>query len=358
MILMAIPAEFKYRMSFMHARKQEYDQNSMKNALFPTTRYSASALKTLDIELQALETLKEALQSQELSRSVDKAIQALAATHGRVIVTGMGKSGHIASKIAATMRSTGTSALYLHPGEASHGDLGVITQEDVVLAITWSGETAELGDILHYCKHFGVTLIVATSHPDSTAGRAADICLAMPHVREACPNELAPTSSTTLQLVLGDALAMALIEARGFTPSDFRVFHPGGKLGAQLCTVGEIMGTDDAIPRVGGDASLISATIEMSRKRYGCTAVVDEADRLVGAFTDGDLRRCIAVHDLNDNIGLHMSPNPLTVTANTLASEALRILNENAVSVLFVEEDGGKLVGIVHMHDIVRAGVA
>lgn len=328
----------------------------MKSALFQATRHSASALKTLEIELQALETLREALQAPEMSLAVDEAIKALAATRGRVIVTGMGKSGHIARKIAATMRSTGTSALYLHPGEASHGDLGVITGQDVVLAITWSGETAELGDILRYCNHFGVTLIVATSHADSTAARAADICLVMPAVKEACPNELAPTSSTTLQLVLGDALAVALIEARGFTSSDFHVFHPGGKLGARLAVVGEIMGTGDAIPRVGGDASLTSATIEMSRKRYGCTAVVDAEDRLLGVFTDGDLRRCIAVHDLNDNIGLHMSVNPLTVTPDALASEALRILNENAVSVLFVEE-AGKLVGIVHIHDIVRAGV-
>ncbi|GLK44130.1 MULTISPECIES: KpsF/GutQ family sugar-phosphate isomerase [Novosphingobium] len=328
----------------------------MTKALFQT-RSSASALKTLDIELEALEALRTALQSPALGNEVDRAIQTLAATRGRVIVTGMGKSGHIARKIAATMRSTGTSALYLHPGEASHGDLGVITPQDVVLAITWSGETAELGDIFHYCRIYGVTLIVATSHAHSTAGRAADICLAMPPVREACPNELAPTSSTTLQLVLGDALAVALIEARGFTSSDFRVFHPGGQLGAKLCTVGEIMGVGEAVPRVGRDATLISATLEMSRKRYGCTAVVDADGRLVGAFTDGDLRRCIAVHSLEDNIGLHMSENPLTVAPDILASEALRILNENAVSVLFVEQQG-TLAGIVHIHDIVRTGVA
>ncbi|MCJ2188346.1 KpsF/GutQ family sugar-phosphate isomerase [Novosphingobium beihaiensis] len=327
------------------------------NSVLSQARHSASALKTLKIELDALNALRTALETTGLREEVDRAIQALAATPGRVIVTGMGKSGHIARKIAATMRSTGTSALYLHPGEASHGDLGVITKQDVVLAITWSGETAELGDILHYCNRYGVTLIVATSHPDSTAGRAADICLAMPPVREACPNALAPTSSTTLQLVLGDALAVALIEARGFSSSDFYVFHPGGKLGSQLVTVGEIMGVGEAIPRVGRDASLTSATLEMSHKRYGCTAVVDEDERLVGAFTDGDLRRCIAVHDLNDNIGLHMSPNPLTVLPETLASEALHILNENAISVLFVEQDG-KLAGIIHMHDIVRAGVA
>ncbi|MCW6531261.1 KpsF/GutQ family sugar-phosphate isomerase [Sphingomonas sp. MMSM20] len=321
-------------------------------------RYASSALKTLDIELQALEILREALQAPALSRSVDAAIRTIAATRGRVIITGMGKSGHVARKIAATMCSTGTSALYLHPGEASHGDLGIITREDVVLAITWSGETTELGDILQYCRRYGVPLIVATSQADSTAARAADICLIMPTVREACPNELAPTSSTTLQIVLGDALAVALIEARGFTPSDFRIFHPGGRLGVQLSTIGQIMGTGDEIPRVTRGASLTSATIEMSRKRYGCTAVVDEAGMLIGAFTDGDLRRCIAVHDLNDDIALHMSPQPVTVTADTLAAEALKTLNDHAVSVLFVVDDAGMLIGIVHMHDIVRMGVA
>lgn len=328
----------------------------MRTEIFPTA-HAASALKTLEIEIQALEALRGALEKSELGRNVDAAIRAIVASRGRVIVTGMGKSGHIARKIAATMRSTGTSALYLHPGEASHGDLGLISQSDIVLAITWSGETTELSDILHYCRRFGVKLIVATSHSDSTAARAADICLVMPPVREACPNSLAPTSSTTLQLVLGDALAVALVEAQGFTSSDFRTLHPGGHLGAQLCTVGQIMGTGEAIPRVGRDASLTSATLEMSRKRYGCTAVVDDADMLVGAFTDGDLRRCIAVHDLNDNIGEHMSANPLAVPQDMLASEALRLLNENAISVLFVVESG-KLVGIVHMHDIVRAGVA
>lgn len=328
----------------------------MKSEIF-NTHYAASARKTIDIELQALEMLKAAVEDSELGQSIDTAIRAIASTRGRVVVTGMGKSGHIARKIAATMRSTGTSALYLHPGEASHGDLGVITESDVVLALTWSGETSELSDIFHYCNRYGVTLIVATSQPDSTAARAANICLLLPRAREACPHELAPTSSTTLQLVLGDALAVALIEARGFTPSDFRVFHPGGSLGAYLSTVVDVMGTGDAIPRVGREASLTNATIEMSRKRYGCTAVVDDQNILVGAFTDGDLRRCIAVHDLSDNIGLHMSPRPVTVTGDTLLSDALRTMNENAVSVLFVV-DGEQLVGIVHMHDIVRAGVS
>lgn len=327
------------------------------NAEVIQPRYSASALKTLDIELQAIETLRTAVQAPELGRTIDQAIQAIAGTSGRVIVTGMGKSGYIARKIAATMRSTGTSALYLHPGEASHGDLGVITGTDVVLAITWSGETNELNDIFHYCHHYGVKLIVATSNADSTAGRAADICLVLPQVREACPHELAPTSSTTLQLVLGDVLAVALIEARGFTPSDFHAFHPGGSLGAQLASVRKIMGTGDAVPRVHSDAPLTSATIEMSRKRYGCTAVVDDQGMLVGAFTDGDLRRCLSSHDLTESIGLHMSINPVAISPDTLLAEALRIMNENAILVLFVVE-GGKLVGIVHMHDIVRAGLA
>lgn len=320
-------------------------------------RYSVSALKTLDIELQAIETLRSAVQAPELGRTIDQAIYAIANSSGRVIVTGMGKSGYIARKIAATMRSTGTSALYLHPGEASHGDLGVITELDIVLAITWSGETTELNDIFHYCRHYDVKLIVATANADSTAARAADICLIMPQVREACPHELAPTSSTTLQLVLGDVLAIALIEARGFTPSDFHAFHPGGSLGAQLTSVGKIMGTGDEIPRVQREAPLTSATIEMSRKRYGCTAVVDDQGMLVGAFTDGDLRRCLSGHDLSQSIGLHMSLNPVAVSPDTLLAEALRIMNDNAILVLFVVESG-RLVGIVHMHDIVRAGLA
>ena len=318
--------------------------------------HTMSALKTVDIELEGLKALRRALEEPELSNALDQAIRIFASTTGRIIVTGIGKSGHIARKIAATLCSTGTSALYLHPAEASHGDLGIISKDDVVLAITWSGETAELGDIFNFCQLYDMPLVVATANEDSTAARAADICLTLPKVREACPNALAPTTSTTLQLVIGDALAVALIEARGFSSGDFRVFHPGGRLGAQLTTVDQVMGTGDSVPRVLPEATLMSATIEMNRKRYGCTAVVDQGGKLVGAFTDGDLRRCIAIYDLQDSIGPHMSRNPVTIDSAMLCREALAIMNENAVSVLFVT-DSQRLLGIVHMHDIVRLGL-
>lgn len=317
----------------------------------------ASPLRTIDIEIQALQAMKSAILSLGLGDSINRAVQEISASSGRVIVTGMGKSGHIGRKIAATLRSTGTPAVFLHPGEASHGDMGLIAPEDVVFAITWSGETSELSDIFHYCRVSGVKLIVATSHRDSTACRAADVCLLLPVVREACPLELAPTSSSTLQLVLGDVLAVALIEARGFTPSEFRNFHPGGSLGARLNTVGDLMGTGDTIPKVDTETTPMAAALEMSGKRYGCTAVVDESGKLVGAFTDGDLRRCLATNKLDGTIALHMTPNPISVTPDLLATDALQLMNENAVTALFVEDEG-QLVGIVHMHDIIGTGVA
>ncbi|WP_267414547.1 MULTISPECIES: KpsF/GutQ family sugar-phosphate isomerase [unclassified Sphingomonas] len=316
----------------------------------------ASALKTVRIEQEALNILAIALEDSALCDAFKRTVAAIAATSGRLIVSGMGKSGIMGRKIAATMTSTGTPSLFIHPGEASHGDLGMITPEDIVLAITWSGETTELGDLIAYCHRFAIKLIVATARPDSTAGKAADICLVLPHVREACPNQLAPTSSTTLQAVLGDALAIALIEQRGFSKSDFLTFHPGGQLGAQLVTVEQLMGRDDEVPTVRLGASLMDATFEMSRKRYGSTAVVDTDGNLVGAFTDGDLRRSFATQHLHDPIEAHMTPNPLSVPGSTLSTEALRIMNANAVTVLFVC-DGAKLIGALHMHDLLRTGV-
>lgn len=316
-----------------------------------------SALRTTRIEMEALQAFADALRVDPLRDSFLETVAMLGTLRGRLIVTGMGKSGLVGRKIAATMASTGTPALFLHSSEASHGDLGMISMGDVVMALSWSGETTELGAIIAYCRRFGVKLIVATSNPESTAGRAADICLALPKVREACPNELAPTASTAVQAVLGDALAVALIEQRGFSRSDFFVFHPGGRLGAQLTTVAQLMAESSEVPMVRIGATLLDATMEMSRKRYGCTAVVDEHDRLVGVFTDGDLRRSFARERLGDNIRDHMTPTPITITPHTLSSDALRILNDNAVSVLFVCEND-RLIGVIHLHDILRAGVA
>lgn len=321
------------------------------------SHHVSSALKTLKIEMGGLKVLEQALLETSLGDAFAQAVDAFASTKGRLIVTGIGKSGHVARKIVATFVSTGTQALYLHPGEASHGDLGMISPDDVVFAITWSGTTNELSDIINFCALTGKQLIVATANPENWIGQAADICLALPKVREACPNELAPTSSTTMQMVLGDALAVALIEARGFSPQNFSILHPGGSLGARLARLGKVMGTGEAVPRVPLHATLRNATIEMSRKRYGCTAIVDDDDKLVGAFTDGDLRRCITVHDLDECIAKHMSPRPVTAPTSMLAVDALALMNESAVSVLFVTDDD-RLVGIVHMHDIVRLGIA
>ena len=326
------------------------------NSAIVASRYGQSAGETVEIEIGALQELRSAMDDPAFCESFDRAVEAIVAVEGRVIVCGMGKSGLVGAKIAATLRSTGTPASFLHPGEASHGDLGLIARNDVVLAISWSGETRELGDVFRYCQRLGISLIVATSGKGSTACRAATICLELPQVTEACPNSLAPTSSTTVQMVLGDMLATALMKARGFGPSDFHGFHPGGKLGTMLMPVSQIMGTGDALPKVICDAPLSYATIEMSRKRYGATAVVDHQDLLVGVFTDGDLRRCIGINDLADPINLHMSTSPITVEADTSCKTALQLMNENAVSVIFIVE-GRRLVGAVHMHDLVRACV-
>jgi arabinose-5-phosphate isomerase len=305
-----------------------------------------SALRTTQIEIEALEAFGEALRTPPLRTGFLNAVAMIADLSGRLIVTGMGKSGLVGRKIAATMSSTGTPSLFMHSSEASHGDLGMIGRDDIVMALSWSGETTELGDVINYCRRFGVKLIVATAFADSTAGRAADICMVLPRVREACPNELAPTSSTTVQAVLGDALAVALIERRGFTRSDFLTFHPGGRLGARLTTVAQLMARDADVPKVRIGATLVDATIE-----------IDDDGRLVGAFTDGDLRRSFTANHLGDDIRDHMTATPISVSPDTLTSDALRILNENAVSALFVCKDG-RLVGVIHLHDILRAGVA
>ena len=315
-----------------------------------------SARATIRIEREALAALEHALERPPLRAAFGRTFDAILAMRGRVIATGIGKSGLVARKIAATLMSTGTPAAYLHPGEANHGDLGMITADDVVFAITWSGETPELAEIVHHARRLKVTLIVATSNADSAAGRAADICLALPAVREACPHQLAPTASTTVQAALGDALAVALIDRRGFGIGDFHRLHPGGRLGARLATVEQLMGRGTAAPVIGQHATLMEATVEMSRKRYGCTAVVDDDGRLVGVFTDGDLRRSFAAGLIDAPVGEHMTPRPLSIAPRTLLSDALRIMNEHAVTTLFVCE-GAVLLGIIHLHDVLRAGV-
>ena len=315
-----------------------------------------SAIRTVRIEQAALARLEQALHDQRLRTALDAALEIIARRTGRLIVTGMGKSGIVARKIAATMTSTGTPAQFLHPAEASHGDLGTITPGDVVLAISWSGETAELNDILGYARPHAQPIICLTARAHRTRGRAGDVCLELPEVEEACPNNLAPTSSTTLQLVLGDALAIALIEHRGFSRSDFLTFHPGGRIGAKYAVVERLMGVGDEIPVIGADATIRDAAIEMSRKRYGATAVVDGAGDLIGAFTDGDLRRSFAAGTLDDLIVQHMTRQPVTVMRTTPMADALRIMNENAITMLFVCE-GRRLTGALHLHDVLRQGV-
>ncbi|MES2044595.1 MAG: KpsF/GutQ family sugar-phosphate isomerase [Pseudomonadota bacterium] len=317
----------------------------------------ASAIDTVRLEQEALAALAAALKNPPLGTAFEAAVCKIAATQGRVIVSGMGKSGIVGRKIAATMASTGTPSFFVHPGEASHGDLGMVTALDVLLMISWSGETTELGAIIKYGYHLDLPKIVITSEPNSTAARAADICLTLPKVREACPNQLAPTSSTTMQVVLGDALAVALIEARGFTKAEFYQFHPGGRLGAELVPVSQLMGRGAEIPMVMPDVTLLDATVEMSRKRYGCTGVVNANGELIGAYTDGDLRRSFAASRVGDVISAHMTLHPLAVAPETPSSRALEIMNQNAVSMLFVCQNE-KLIGVVHMHDILRAGIS
>jgi arabinose-5-phosphate isomerase len=316
-----------------------------------------SAIRTIQAEIQGLRILAAALAA-DLQAPLERAVRAILAARGRVVVTGMGKSGHVARKIAATLASTGTPALFMHPGEASHGDLGMIALGDVVLALSWSGETPELKDVIHYCKRFAVPLIAISSEPGGALAGAADVALVLPKAVEACPNGLAPTTSTTMQIAFGDALAIALLEARGFSAADFRNFHPGGRLGAKLVTVADVMSKGADVPTLAETATLSDAILEITRGRQGGAAVVDAEGRLVGAFTDGDLRRALPNADLGARVVRHMTASPVFVSPHILASEALRVMNERPrpIMLVFVCE-GGKLVGAVHLHDLLRAGV-
>jgi arabinose-5-phosphate isomerase len=316
------------------------------------------AARTIAIAVGGLRALEASFTEPEFAGGFDRLVEAVADLRGRVIVAGMGKSGIIARKITATLTSTGTPAMFLHPAEAGHGDLGMVTGDDLVLIITRSGETAEFAPIFRYCKRFGITLVTITARPNSTAARAADFYIKLPSVREACPIELTPTTSTTVQLVFGDALAIALMHRRGFSADDFYKFHPNGRLGARLLKVRDVMARGPDVPKVRADASLLDATVEMTRARLGGTAVVDADGKLIGAFTDGDLRRSITgERNMNDSVREVMTVAPLWIGKDELASEAIRRMHEANVLMLFVQ-DGERLVGAVHMHDVLRAGVA
>ena len=316
----------------------------------------ASATRTLELEGEGLSALKAAL-SNGLAESFGEAVELLRSARGRVIVTGMGKSGHVGLKIAATLSSTGTPSYFVHPSEASHGDLGMITQQDVILAFSWSGETAELGNIVSFSRRFAVPLIAVTSNPDSTLGQAAELVLALPHAKEACPHGLAPTTSTVMQLALGDCLAIALLESKGFTAVDFKVFHPGGQLGARLKFVGDLMHKRDRLPLATFDMPMAEAIVVMTEKAFGCLGVLDDEGRLAGIITDGDLRRHMGNGLLEYRTADIMTAGPKTVAPDLLASAALEVINSSAITALFVVEDG-RPVGILHIHDLLRAGVA
>jgi arabinose-5-phosphate isomerase len=320
-----------------------------------------AARRVLAVEGDALGALARSL-DQKFSRAVDLILQA----EGRVIVSGMGKSGHIANKIAATLASTGTPAQFVHPGEASHGDLGFITRKDAALLISNSGKTSELTDVIEFTRRAGIPLVAITSGAESALAQHADVALILPAAPEACPMGLAPTTSTTMQLALGDALAVAVMKRRGFTADDYRVLHPGGSLGRRLVRVADIMHKGNELPLVSRDAVMSDVLIEMTSKRFGCVGVTNEAGGLLGVITDGDLRRHMQSDLLKRRAHEVMTGKPRLVRAGALGGEALRLMNQHAVPVtcLFVIEDDAvgvatpAPVGIVHVHDCLRAGVA
>jgi len=318
--------------------------------------FIASALRTLDTDGEGLTALAAAMRD-GLGRAFVAAVDTIRQARGRVIVTGMGKSGHVARKIAATLASTGTPAFFVHAADASHGDLGMITSDDVMLVLSWSGETEELKDLINYSRRFRIALIAATVNAESTLGKAADIVLALPQTREACPHNLAPTTSSLLQLALGDALAIALLESRGFTAVDFGVFHPRGTLGAALKFVRDLMHPGAAIPLIRRGAPMSEAIVEMSAKGFGCVAVTDADGGLAGVVTDGDLRRHMRADLLQARVEEVMTASPKTVRPDQLASEALQLLNAAKITALIVVDDG-RPVGIVHFHDLLRVGAA
>lgn len=314
-----------------------------------------SAVRTLSLESDGLKQLGDDLQG-VMAEAFSAAVARLVAVKGRVIVTGIGKSGHVGQKIAATFASTGTPAFFVHPSEASHGDLGMITRDDLILALSWSGETVELKPLIIYSRRFNVPLVSLTSRPESALAQQSDIALILPRAKEACPHGLAPTTSTTMQLALGDCLAIALLEAKGFTAHDFKIFHPGGSLGANLKHVSDIMHKEADLPLAADDVMMAQALVTMTSKSFGCLGILDKSGRLAGVITDGDLRRHMGPQLLSATTGQIMTRNPKTVRPQMLASAALETLNASRITALFVVEND-KPVGIIHVHDLLRAGV-
>lgn len=313
--------------------------------------YLESAKGVLQTEADALTKIIEILDD-----SFNQVIGLLLKAKGRVIVTGMGKSGHIARKIAATFASTGQPAVFVHPAEASHGDMGMITSQDVVIALSNSGETAELADLIEYTRRYQIPLIALTRRKASTLVTHAEYAFVLPDSPEACPMKLAPTTSAVMMLAFGDALAVALLEARRFTPADFKVFHPGGNLGSKLQRVGSRMHTGEQLPLVRADNVMGETIILISEKGFGCAGVTDENGRLIGMVTDGDLRRHMSHQLLQQPVGEVMTVKPTTVQADLLMTEALALMNHKKITALFVVENGIP-IGIIHVHDFLRAGI-
>jgi arabinose-5-phosphate isomerase len=318
----------------------------------------STARRVLDTEGKAILEL-----SKFLNASFDDAIGTISAAEGRVIVTGMGKSGHIARKIAATLASTGTPAFFVHPAETSHGDMGMIVRGDVVLALSNSGEAKELLDLIEYTRRFAIPLIGVTSRPDSTLGQKSDVVLLLPPCPEACPNGLAPTTSTTMSLALGDAIAITLLEKKGFTAKDFKIYHPGGKLGQQLMKVTEIMHSGEAMP-VAQDSILVKDAVKIiSEKGFGCIALVNAEGTLSGLITDGDIRRHLSDGLMQKQASEIMTKTPRTANDGMLVAEAMAIMNDlkntfRKITALIVVDDANKPVGLLHLHDCLRAGFA
>ncbi|MGO8918012.1 MAG: SIS domain-containing protein [Stellaceae bacterium] len=312
-----------------------------------------AARRVLRTEIAGLEALVAGLDG-----AFSAAVELLAKVKGRVVVSGMGKSGHIARKIAATFSSLGTPAQFVHPGEASHGDLGMIAEDDAVLALSNSGDTAELADIVAYTKRFRIPLLAMTRRNASSLAEAADVTLLLPASAEACPMGLAPTTSTTMMMALGDALAVALLERKGFSSSDFQALHPGGQIGRQLLRVADIMHGKDAIPLIKRGTVMSEAILVMTAKSFGCVGVVDESGRLAGIVTDGDLRRHMGDAMLGTAVDAVMSARPKTIRPQALAAEALGLMNALSITSLFAVDEQRRPLGILHIHDCLRAGVA